>query len=70
MEENRIHRNILYMNLDTRLGGRSRNIWQDERVTMEDVGGKGWKERVYNTEEKKTVLRTERNRRILHIPMK
>jgi hypothetical protein len=33
------------------------------------VGGKGWKERVYNREEWKKLLRTARNRRILHMPM-
>jgi len=32
------------------------------------VGGKGWKERVYKQEWKK-LLRTARNRRILHVPM-
>jgi hypothetical protein len=33
----------------TRLRGRSRNIWQDEvRKDGRQVGGKGWKERVYN----------------------
>jgi len=34
------------------------------------VGGKGWKERVYNREEWKKLLRTGRNHRILHMPMK
>jgi len=33
------------------------------------VGGKGWKERVYNREERKKLLRTARNRCILHVPM-
>ena len=33
------------------------------------VGGKGWKERIYNREEWKKLLRTARNRRILHMPM-
>jgi hypothetical protein len=33
------------------------------------VGGKGWKERVYNREELKKLLRTARNRRILYMPM-
>jgi len=34
------------------------------------VGGKVWKERVYDREEwKKKLLRTERNRRILHMPI-
>ena len=53
MEENRIPKRVLYMNLvTTRLRGRQRNRWQDE--VREDgilVGRKGWKERVYNREE-------------------
>jgi hypothetical protein len=59
------------MNLETpRLTGRSRNRRQDE--VREDgtlVGEKGCKERVYNREEWKKLLRTARNRRILHMPM-
>ena len=41
---------VLYMNLETkRLRGRPRNRWQDEvREVGRLVGGKGWKERVYN----------------------
>jgi len=46
-------KNVLYMNLETRrLRGRPRNRGQDE--VKEDgrlVGGKGWKEMVYNKEE-------------------
>jgi len=33
------------------------------------VGGKGWKERAYNREEWKKVLRMARNCSILHMPM-
>jgi len=33
------------------------------------VGGKGWKERVYNREEWKKLLRMARNHHILHMPM-
>ena len=33
------------------------------------VGEKGWKERVYNREEWKKLLRTAGNHRILHTPM-
>jgi len=53
MEENRIHRRVLCMNLETkRLRGRPRNRWQDEvREDGRLVGGNGWKERVYNREE-------------------
>jgi len=52
-EENRIPKNILYMNLETtRLRGRPRNRWQDKvREDGRLVGGKGCKERVYNREE-------------------
>jgi hypothetical protein len=32
------------------------------------VGGKGWKERVYNREDWKKLLRMTRNGRILHMP--
>jgi hypothetical protein len=62
---------ILYMNLETmRLTGRPRNNRQDEvREDGRLVGGKGWKERVYNKEEWKKFLRTARNRRILRMPM-
>jgi len=43
----------------TRLRGRPRNRWQDEeREDGRLVGGKGWKERVYNREEWKKFLRT------------
>jgi hypothetical protein len=53
------------MNLETtRLRGRPRNRWQDEvREDGRLVGGKGWKERVYNREEWKKFLRTARNSR-------
>ena len=71
MEENRIPKNVLYMNLEaTRLRGRPRNRWQDEeREDGRLVGGKGWKERVYNREQWKKLLRTARNHCILHMPM-
>jgi len=71
MEENRISKKVLYMNLETRsLRGRPRIRWQNEvREDGRLVAGKVWKERVYNTEEWKKVLRTARNRHILHMPM-
>jgi hypothetical protein len=70
MEENGISKKVLYMNLETmRLRGTPRNKWQDDvREDGRLVGGKGWKERVYNREEWKTLMRTARNRRILHMP--
>jgi hypothetical protein len=71
MEENRIPKEVLYMNLEaTRLRGRPRNTWQDEvREDGRLVGGKRWKERIYNTVEWKKLLRMARNHRILHTPM-
>jgi hypothetical protein len=40
MEGNRISKTVLYMNLETRLRGRSRNRWQDEvREDGRIVGG-------------------------------
>ena len=70
MEENRIPKRVLHMNLGTRLRGRLRNRWQDgvregERI----VGGEGWQEKVHNREEWKKLLRTARNRQILHMPV-
>jgi hypothetical protein len=71
MEENRISKRVLYMNLGTaRLRGRPRNRWQDEvRVDGRIVGGEGWQEKVCDREEWKKLLRMARNRRILHTPM-
>jgi len=71
MEENRISKLVLYMNLETtRLRGRPRNRGQDEvREDRRLVGGKGWKERVYNRDERRKLLRMARNHHILHIPM-
>ena len=69
MEENRIPRRVLYMNLGTRLRGRPRNRWQDEvREDGRVIGGEGWQEKVHNREEWKKLLRTARKRRILHMP--
>jgi hypothetical protein len=61
----------LYMNYETtRLRDRPRNRWQDEvREGGRVVGGKVWKERVYNKEEWKKLLRMARNCHILHMPM-
>jgi len=59
------------MNFETmRLRSRPRNRWQDEvKKDGRLIGGKVWKEIVYNKEERKKLLRTARNRRILHTPM-
>jgi hypothetical protein len=71
MEENRIPKRVLYMNLETRsLRGRPRNRWQDEvREVGRIFGGEGWQEKVYNGEERKKLLRMARNCRILHMPI-
>jgi hypothetical protein len=71
MEENRIPKRVLYMNLGTtRLRGRPRNSWQDEvRKDGRIVGGEGQQEKIHDREEWKKLLRTARNRQILHMPM-
>jgi hypothetical protein len=71
MEENRIPKRVLYMNLGTtRLRGRPRNRWQDKvREDGRTVGEEGWQEKVHDREEWKKLLRTARNGRILHTPM-
>ena len=71
MEENIIPKRVLYMNLGTtRLRGRPRNRWQDEvREDGRIIGGEGWQEKVHNREKRKKLLRTARNRHILHMPM-
>jgi len=70
MEENRIPKRVLYVNLrTTRLRGRPRNRWQD--AVREDgriVGGEGWQEKLHNKEEWKK-LKTARSRHILLMPM-
>jgi hypothetical protein len=54
----------------TRPRGRTRNRWQDEvGENGRIVGGEEWQEKVYNREEWKKLLRTTRNRHILHMPM-
>jgi hypothetical protein len=70
MEENRISKKVLYMNLEATRLNRPRNRWQDEvREGGRPVGGKWWKETVYNREEWKKLLRMARNHQILHMPM-
>jgi hypothetical protein len=71
LEENRIPKSVLYMNLEsTRSRGRPRNRWQDEvREDERIVGGEEWQVKVYNREEWKKLLRTARNCHILHMAM-
>jgi hypothetical protein len=67
MEENRIPKRVLYMNLESI---RPRNRWQDKvREGGRTVGGEGWQEKVYNREEWKKLLRTARNCHIVHMAM-
>jgi hypothetical protein len=57
------------MNSETTRLSRPKNRRQDEvREDGRLVGGKGWKERVYNREEWKQLLRTAKILRILHMP--
>jgi hypothetical protein len=53
MEDNRIPKRVLCMNLGTtRLTGRPRNRWQDEvREDGRIVSGEGWQEKVHDREE-------------------
>jgi hypothetical protein len=70
MEENRIPKTVLYMNLEIRLRGRPRNRRQDD--VKEDgriVGREEWQEKVYNREEWKKLLNTATTRSILHMSM-
>jgi hypothetical protein len=54
----------------TRPRGRPRNRWQDEvREDGRIVVGEEWQENVYNREEWKRLLKTARNRRIVHMTM-
>jgi hypothetical protein len=71
MEEDRIPKTVLYMNLETtKPRGRPRNRWQDEvREDRRMVGGEEWQEKVYDKEKWKKLLITATNRRILHMPM-
>jgi hypothetical protein len=70
VEGNRIPKRVLYMNLGTtRLRGRPRNRWQDDvREDGRIVGGEAWQEKVHNRGEWKKLVRTARNRQILHMP--
>jgi hypothetical protein len=69
MEENRIPKTVLYMNLEsTNPRGRPRNMRQDE-VREDGIVGEEWQEIVYNRKEWKKLLRTARNHRILHMPI-
>jgi hypothetical protein len=70
MEEMEFPPKGLYMYLETtRLRGRPRYRWQDKvRECGRIVGGEGWQEELYNREERKKLLRTARNHRILYMP--
>jgi len=67
MEENRIPKKVLYKNLEAmRLRGRPRNRGQHEGREDVRLCGKGWKERVYNREEWKKLLRTANGKELSH----
>jgi hypothetical protein len=69
MEENRIPKRVLYMNLGiTRLRGGPRNRWQDEMREEGRIVGEGWQE-VHNREKWKKLLRTPGNSHVLRMPM-
>ena len=63
MEENRIPKRVLNMNLGTtRLRGRPRNRWYDEvREDGRIVGGEGWQEKVHNRKLWKKLVRRAMN---------
>jgi hypothetical protein len=65
MEENRIPKRVLYMNLGTtRVRGRPRNRWDDEvREGGRIVGGEEWQEKVRNREEWKNVKESSHSAR-------
>jgi hypothetical protein len=71
MEESRIAKSVLYMNMETtRLRDRPRHRWQDEvREVGRIVGGEEWQEKVYIREEWMKLLRMARNCHILHMAM-
>ena len=71
MEENRIPKRVLYINLETiRPRGRPRKRWLDEvREDGRMVGREQWQEKVYDREEWRRLLRTARNHRILLVPV-
>jgi hypothetical protein len=71
MEDNRIPKTVLYMNMGTRRKrGRPRNRWLDEvGEDGQTVGGEGRQEKVRNREEWQRLLRMARNHHILHTPM-
>jgi hypothetical protein len=67
MEENRIPKRVLSMNVEAT---RPSNRWQDEvREDGSIVGREEWQGKVYDREEWMKLLRTARNRHILHMPM-
>jgi hypothetical protein len=71
MEGNRSPKRVSHMNFEsTRPRGRTGNRWQDEvREEGRIVGGEEWLDKAYHREEWKKLLRTARNRRILHMAM-
>jgi hypothetical protein len=70
MEENKFPKRYLCEFGKTIFRGRPRNRWQDElRENGRIAGGEEWRAKVYNREEWKKLLRTAKNRHILHMAM-
>jgi hypothetical protein len=70
MEENRIPKRVLYMNLETTgLRGNPRNRWQNEVRKDGRIVGEKHGRKVHNREEWKKLLRMARNHRVLHMLM-
>jgi hypothetical protein len=70
MEENRVPKRVLCMNFETtRPRGRPRNRWKDGVREDGRLVEKSGRKKVYDGEIWKKLLRTERNRCILHMPM-
>jgi hypothetical protein len=69
--ESIIPKRVLYVNSETtRPTGRPRNRWQDEvREDGRVAGGEERQEKVHGRKEWKKLMRTARNRRILHMAM-
>jgi len=70
MKTTEFQKDYIYMNLGTtRLRGKPRNRWQDDVREGGRIVVEGWQEEVHNGEEWKKLLKTARNRHILHMPM-
>jgi hypothetical protein len=69
MEDIRIPRRVLRLNLEKGPKYRRRNRWQDEVSEFGRAVLVWWQRKLYNREERKNFLRTARNRLILYVSM-